>query len=176
MHYDFVAIPDAEIPPVAEPVFRHLVATYVSEANKTASVWRAVPDDRLDFTPHPKVYTIRALLAHHLRSQHHFFAQRIGTEEPPAGEFVPAGEKPAVSDYLDKHVWLTKLRLPQLAAGTRSWWLEERDFFEGLRRERVWVFWRHVLHACHHRTQVQTWLRLAGCRVPGIYGPSGDEA
>ena len=32
-----------------------------------------------------------------------------------------------------------------------------------------------VLHTCHHRTQVQTWLRLAGHEpVPAIYGPSGD--
>ena len=27
---------------------------------------------------------------------------------------------------------------------------------------------------CHPRTQVQTWLRLAGQHVPTIYGPSGD--
>ena len=42
-------------------------------------------------------------------------------------------------------------------------------------RERVWEFWRRVLHTCHHRTQVQTWLRLGGVTpVPAIYGPSGD--
>ena len=32
-----------------------------------------------------------------------------------------------------------------------------------------------VLHTCHHRTQVQAWLRLAGHEpVPAIYGSSGD--
>jgi hypothetical protein len=62
-----------------------------------------------------------------------------------------------------------------LAQGTAAWWLESRPFFGGLRRERIWVFWRRVLHTCHHRTQVQTWLRLAGHEpVPAIYGPSGD--
>jgi SAM-dependent methyltransferase len=55
-----------------------------------------------------------------------------------------------------------------------AWWLEQRPFFGGLQRERTWVFWRRVLHTCHHRTQVQTWLRLAGQHVPAIYGPSGD--
>src|SRR6187402_2087173 len=44
----------------------------------------------------------------------------------------------------------------------------------GLQRERIWTFWMRVLHTCHHRTQVQTWLRLAGRQVPAIYGPSGD--
>jgi hypothetical protein len=38
MHYDFTAIPDAAVPQAVESVFRHVVATYASEANKIASV------------------------------------------------------------------------------------------------------------------------------------------
>ena len=88
---------------------------------------------------------------------------------------LPTVEKPAVLDYIEKYLWLAKRRLPQFAQGTTAWWLEERNFFGGLRRERIWVFWRRVLHTCHHRTQVQAWLRLAGHEpVPAIYGPSGD--
>ena len=90
-------------------------------------------------------------------------------------DLLPPGERPVVQAYIDQYVWLTKRRLPQLAEGTAAWWLESRPFFAGLQRERVWVFWRRVLHTCHHRTQVQTWLRLAGAPlVPAIYGPSGD--
>jgi uncharacterized damage-inducible protein DinB len=82
---------------------------------------------------------------------------------------------PVVQAYIDKYIWLVKRRLPQLAQGTAAWWLKSRPFFGGLQRERMWVFWRRVLHTCHHRTQVQTWLRLAGHEpVPAIYGPSGD--
>src|SRR3954465_9737943 len=140
MHYDFIAIPDAEIPRAAEPVFQHLLTTYASEANKTASVWRAVPDDRLDFKPHEKVNTIRTILVHQLLSERRFFAQFVGTEEPPVEELLPTGEKPLVSSYIEKYVWLTKRRLPQFAAGPTAWWLEERPFFGGLMRERIWVF------------------------------------
>jgi hypothetical protein len=64
--------------------------------------------------------------------------------------------------------------LPQLAAAEADWWLTEMPVFGGLKRQRIWTFWRRVLHTCHHRTQVQTWLRLAGQHVPAIYGPSGD--
>jgi uncharacterized damage-inducible protein DinB len=174
MRYDFTAIPDGEIPRPAEPLFRHLLATYASESNKTASVWRAVPDDKLDFRPHEKTNTIRTILVHQLLSERRFFAQFVGTDEPPVEELLPPGEKPAASAYVEKYVGLAKRRLPQFAAGTTAWWLEERPFFGGLVRERVWIFWRRVLHTCHHRTQVQSWLRLAGCHVPAIYGPSGD--
>ena len=175
MRYDFIAVPDAEVPRAAEPVFQHLLITYASETNKTAGVWRAVPDGLLDYRPHAKVNPIRTIFVHQLLSERRFFAQFVGTEEPPVEDLPPPGDRPAVSAYVEKYVGLAKRRLPQLAAGTAAWWLEPRDFFGGLTRERVWVFWRRVLHTCHHRTQVQTWLRLAGHEpVPAIYGPSGD--
>jgi uncharacterized damage-inducible protein DinB len=174
VEYDFIAIPDAEVPRAVEPIFQHVVTTYASEANKTASVWRAVPDELLEFRPHEKANTIRAILAHQLLSERRFFAQFVGTEEPAVEGLLPPGEGAGVGAYIDRYVRLVKGRLPQLAAGTTSWWLEGRPFFGGLRRERIWVFWRRVLHTCHHRTQVQAWLRLAGRHVPAIYGPSGD--
>ena len=175
MHYPFVAIPDAEVPAAADPTYQHLLDTYASETNKTASVWRAVPDDRLDFRPHPKVNTVRAILAHQLLSERRFFAQFVGTAEPPVDQLLPPGDTPPVAAYLGQYLWLARLRLPQLAGKPAGWWLEAMPFFGGLRRQRVWTFWRRVLHTCHHRTQVQTWLRLAGVEpVPAIYGPSGD--
>ena len=74
MHYEFIAIPDADVPQAVEPVFQHAVTTYASEANKTASVWRAVPDDLLDFKPHEKTNPIRTILVHQLLSQCRFNA------------------------------------------------------------------------------------------------------
>src|SRR3954453_16918900 len=96
MHYDFVAVPDADVPQAVEPAFQHAVTTYVSEANKTASVWRAVPDGLLDFRPHEKTNTVRPILVHQLLSERRFFAQFVGTQEPPVEELLPVGERPAV--------------------------------------------------------------------------------
>lgn len=175
MRYDFVAIPAEEVPVAADPTFQHVVSTYASETNKAVSLWRAIPGDLLDYRPHEKTNTIRAILAHQILSERRFFAQFVGTEEPPVGDLLPPGESPPVSAYIETYLGPAKARLPQLAAATAGWWLEERPFFGGLRRQRIWTFWRRVLHTCHHRTQVQTWLRLAGAPlVPPIYGPSGD--
>ena len=33
MHYDFIAIPDADVPQAAEPIFQHVVQIYASETN-----------------------------------------------------------------------------------------------------------------------------------------------
>src|SRR3954447_21565111 len=174
MRHDYVAIPDEEVPVTADPAYGHAVSTYAGETNKTVSMWRAIPDDLLEYRPHEKTNTIRAILAHQILSERRFFAQFVGTEEPPVGALLPPGESPEVRGYIDKYLGLAKARLPQLARATSGWWLEERPFFGGLRRQRIWTFLRRVLHPCHHRTQVQTWLRLAGQHVPAIYGPSGD--
>lgn len=175
MQYEFTAIPDAQIPQSADPVFQHIITTYVSEANKTVSMWRAVPDGLLDFRPHEKTNTIRMILVHQILSERRFFAQFVGIDEPAVEDLLPSGDAPAAAAYIEKYVWLVRRRLPQLARGTIAWWLESRPFFDGLQRERIWVFWRRVLHTCHHRTQVQAWLRMAGyAPVPAIYGPSGD--
>ena len=155
MHYDFIAIPDADVPQAIEPVFQHVIQTYASEANKTVACggqcrticWTSSRTRR-----HP----IRTILVHQLLSERRFFAQFVGTEEPPAEELLPPGDKPIVQASIDKYIWLVKRRLPILAAGTTSWWLEQRNFFGGLQRERILVFWRRVLHTRHHRTQVQS--------------------
>ena len=174
MRYDYTAIPDAEVPQAVEPIFQHVLQTYASETNKTVSIWKAVPDQLLDFKPHEKTNAIRTIMTHQLLSERRFFAQFIGTEEPPVEELLPDGDKATVAAFVEKYVLPAKRRLPQLARGTIAWWLESRPFFDGSQRQRIWIFWRRVLHTCHHRTQVQTWLRLAGQHVPAIYGPSGD--
>src|ERR1700694_5473026 len=96
MHYDFIAIPDADVPQAVEPIFQHVVTTYASEANKTVSMWRSVPEALLDFNPHEKTNPIRIILVHQLLSERRFFAQFVGTEEPPVEDLLPAGNMPVV--------------------------------------------------------------------------------
>ena len=145
MRYDFVAIPDEDLPVAVDPTFAHVVTTYASETNKTVGMWRAIPDDRLDFRPHEKTNPIRAILVHQILSERRFFAQFVGTEEPPVDGLLPPGPSPTVADYIDRYVGPAKARLPQLAAATASWWLEERPFFGGLTRQRIWIG-RHLAH------------------------------
>src|SRR3954463_14189294 len=100
MHYDFIAIPEVDVPQAIEPVFQHVVTTYASEANKTVSVWRAVPDELLDFKPHEKTNPIRTILAPQFLSERRFFSQFVGTEEPPVEALLPAGERAGVQVYI----------------------------------------------------------------------------
>jgi uncharacterized damage-inducible protein DinB len=173
MQYDRLFIPDSEVPVTAHPVFQHLLDTYVSETNKTASVWSELRDGQLAFRPHTRSMTVREILAHQLLSERRFFAEFVGLDEPPATSVLPPGDAPGVAAYRDRYLDLARARLPHLAAGTEGFWLAPVPFFD-VTRERIWVFWRRVLHTAHHRAQVGVALRLLEDRVPPTYGPTAD--
>jgi hypothetical protein len=70
-------------------------------------------------------------------------------------------------------VELARPRLAFLARQEESWWLARARFFD-VDRQRIWIFWRRVLHTAHHRTQLTVYLRLLDKPVPPIYGPTAD--
>lgn len=157
----------------SHPLFQHLVETYASETNKTASVWSELRDDQLSFRPHPKSGTVRDILAHQILSERRFFAEFLGFDEPAPATLLPPGDPPPVKAFADRYVELARPRLARLAAGDEAFWLAQVPFFD-VTRERIWVFWRRVLHTAHHRAQVGVYLRLLEDRVPATYGPTAD--
>jgi hypothetical protein len=46
-------------------------------------------------------------------------------------------------------------------------------FFD-VERQRIWIFWRRLLHTAHHRTQLSVYIRLLNRRAPPTYGPTAD--
>jgi len=171
MTYSYVAIPDAEVPRASRPAFQHLLNTYASETNKVVSVWREFTAADLSFRPHPRSAAVVEIFKHQLLSERRFFGEFLGLPEPPAGQVLPEGSKP--EDYVERMRELAHPRLGLLAEKDEGWWLEVVPFFD-VRRERIWVFWRRVLHTAHHRTQLTVYLRLLGKAVPPTYGPTAD--
>lgn len=171
MTYAYTAIPDSEIPRASNPIFQHLLNTYASETNKVVSVWREFSADEMPFRPHPRSSTVEDILKHQLLSERRFFGEFLGLPEPTAAQVLPEGKRP--EDYWNRLRELALPRLRFLAGQADDWWLEVVPFFD-VRRERVWIFWRRVLHTAHHRTQLTVYLRLIGKEVPSTYGPTAD--
>jgi len=151
--------------------FQHIIHTYANATNKTASVWRSFTDADLSWRPHPRSSTVGEIMAHQLLSERRFFAEFLGSPEPPAAAVLPASL--TVEEFTQQLVELAVARLPWLAAVTAEQWLEQVQFFD-VRRERIWVFWRRVLHSGHHRTQLAVYLRILDRPVPSTYGPTAD--
>ena len=171
MRYDQIDIPDTAIPGASEPAFQHLVDTYASETNKTASVWRAFTEADLTWRPHPRSSTVQEIMKHQLLSERRFFGEFLGSPEPPAAEVLP-GEQ-AIDGFTARLVQLATARLSWLASMHQEDWLATANFFD-VKRERIWIFWRRVLHSAHHRTQLTVYLRLLDRPVPATYGPTAD--
>jgi uncharacterized damage-inducible protein DinB len=171
MRYAYTAIPESEIPRSVHPQFQHLLDTYVSESNKIVSVWREFSEDDLSFRPHPRSSTVADVFKHQLLSERRFFGEFLVTPEPPPEQVLPAVL--SVASMTSRFVELARDRLTFFAARSDLWWFEVVPFFD-VRRERIWIFWRRVLHSAHHRTQLTVYLRLLGRQVPSTYGPTAD--
>jgi uncharacterized damage-inducible protein DinB len=171
MTYPFTAISDGEIPRAAAPLLQHLLDTYASETNKVVSVWRSFGADDLSFKPHPRSSSVEEIMKHQLLSERRFFGEFLGTPEPAPSELLPG--TPGVDAYSARVVELARPRLSFLGTRTEDWWVEQVPFFD-VERERIWIFWRRVLHTAHHRTQLAVYLRLLDKPVPAIYGPTAD--
>jgi uncharacterized damage-inducible protein DinB len=170
-HFEYVAIGDSEIPRATLPVFQHVLDIYASESNKVISVWRCFAPEEMAFRPDPRSKPVLDIWKHQLLSERRFFGEFMGVPEPPATEVLPKGEAP--QNYMVRMRDLAFARLGFLAAQTEKWWLEEVPFFDVV-RQRIWIFWRRVLHTCHHRTQLTVYLRLMNKTVPSTYGPTAD--
>jgi len=172
MQYQSSAISEAEIPQAAHPVWQHVLDTYASEINKVYATWSQFADSDLAFRPHPKSMTVREVFQHQLLSERRFFREFLQGDEPPASEVLPADA--FVAAFSNRLVELARHRLSFLANRNDPWWLAISPFFD-VERQRIWIFWRRVLHTAHHRTQLTVYLRLLGKPVPAIYGPTADE-
>jgi uncharacterized damage-inducible protein DinB len=167
-----MAIPEAQIPRAIDPVFQHLLDTYASETNKVVSLWRQFAREDMVFKPAERSSTVLEIMKHQLLSERRFFAEFIGLGgEPEAAALLPQDLTP--EGFWRRNQELCQSRLSRMADRDQKWWLEVVPFFD-VQRERIWVFWRRVLHTTHHRTQLSVYLRLLGKPVPSSYGPTAD--
>jgi uncharacterized damage-inducible protein DinB len=171
MKYEEVVIADADVPLASNRIFQHLLKTYASEVNKLNSVWHEFSADDLAFKPHPRSSTVGEIIEHELLSERRFFGEFLGLPEVPANEFLPYDRTPQA--FAARMVELSRARLQFMAKQDEDWWLAVVPFFD-VERERIWIFWRRVLHTAHHRAQLGVYLRLLNKKVPSIYGPTAD--
>lgn len=171
MRYTFMAIEENEIPAMKVQSLQYALDTYASETNKVVSTWREFADSDLGFRPHPKSSTVRDILQHQLLSERRFFGEFLGTTEPPADQILPTSV--TIAACWQRLAQLAKARFPFLAEQDQGWWSAVVPFFD-VPRERIWIFWRRILHTAHHRTQLTVYLRILDKTVPSTYGPTSD--
>jgi uncharacterized damage-inducible protein DinB len=155
------------------------LATYDREHETTMRVLRAYPEDQLDLKPHPKSNSARVLAWTFVLET--YLGQRVWRDEfangLTPGNPPKAPERwPEIVDAVDK----ASAEFRALIAGASDEELaQEVHFMTGpktmgaiTRLDWIWF----LLHdQIHHRGQFSIYLRMAGGKVPSIYGPTADE-
>jgi len=141
-----------------------------------------IPEDKLDWRPHPKSMTIGQLAGHvaeipglgiaALKTPVMDFAAKPGGYKPPVAE-----SQKHVLELFDKLVADVRIAIQETsdAQWAEEWKLCAGDkvFFRGPRRMAVRAL--VLSHLIHHRAQLGVYLRLNDVPVPAVYGPSADE-
>jgi uncharacterized damage-inducible protein DinB len=160
-----------------------LLPEFDQEMANTRKVLERVPDDELDWQPHPKSHTI-GWNANHLANLPDWLVHALTT---PELDIAPVGGKPysyptatsgrEILEMFDRNVTaareaITRTNEEHMA---QPWTLSHagKPIFTMPRSAVV----RQVVlnHIIHHRAILCVYLRLNDIPVPGMYGPSGDE-
>jgi uncharacterized damage-inducible protein DinB len=157
-----------------------LFAEFEQEARTTRKFLERLPDDKLDWKPHPKSMTA-GQLALHIAEVPGQVIQLAQVDEFSAGNFNRENPQPAsvqeVLQKLDESIANVKKILPTITdERMQGLWKLKADGKDVLTVPRA-NFLRNVLlnHWYHHRGQFGVYLRIVGAKVPSAYGPSGDE-
>ncbi|QJW90880.1 DinB family protein [Spirosoma taeanense] len=149
------------------------------EANTTRRMLERIPDDKLDWQPHPKSMTIRQL-ATHIAELPSWVALALNTD---GLDFATAPYEPTpihnTADLLalqEQSLNEAKTALSQATDEQLEpmWTLRNGDeiYSHTTKGEVVRMSYSQIVH---HRAQLGVDLRLLDIPIPGSYGPSADE-
>lgn len=153
------------------------------EMANTRRVLERIPDDRLDWQPHPKLCMI-GWNANHLADLPNWMVETLAKSEldiapvnGPTYEMPKLSSRQAILDLFDKNVAAARKALSQAKdEDLAGMWTLSRGGKPIFTMPRSAVVRGFVLnHMIHHRAHLCVYLRLNDIPVPGMYGPSGDE-
>jgi uncharacterized damage-inducible protein DinB len=160
-----------------------LLPEFDQEMANTRKVLERIPDDKLDWKPHPKSNTI-GWNANHLADIPNWMFLALTTPSldiaPPDGpkyEFPALTRRGEILDLFDRNVAAARQAIAAAKDEDlgQSWTLSQAGqvFFTLPRSALVRGF--GLNHLIHHRAHLCVYLRMNDVPLPGMYGPSGDE-
>lgn len=162
------------------PMIDALVAEMEQEAASTRRLFERLPDDKMDFKPHEKSYSL-AQLSGHLAEMFQWAGAVFGSdefvwEEGEYEPFIPDSAAAALTK-LDESAATFK----QAAEGVSDealgeTWVMRTPETVIMELPRIAAVRTTILnHFVHHRGQLTVYLRLLDVPLPPIYGPTADE-
>jgi uncharacterized damage-inducible protein DinB len=161
------------------PFVDHLLPEFDHEMTTTRKLLERVPEDRLDWKPHPKSYSL-GQLALHVATIPMWGAVTLNESGfDVTGTHLPAARTRAeLLSLFDRHVADTRAALiGKTDAELMAPWALESQGHTVFSMPKASVWRSFVMsHLVHHRAQLAVYLRMQDVPVPAMYGPSADES
>lgn len=154
-----------------------LLPEFDQEMASTRRVLERVPDDKPEWKPHPKSFSV-AHLAQLLASMSGWIGQVLTNTELDlsAGARYSNEKTQSLLTTFDDNVRQSREAIANAADAdydvTWSLKMGSNVLFTAPRHV---VLRQHISHLSHHRGQMTVYLRLLDIPVPSIYGPTADE-
>jgi uncharacterized damage-inducible protein DinB len=157
-----------------------LLPEFDNEMANTRKMLERIPENKLDYKPDPKSMSMGQLASH--------IAEMVGwlkeTIQQPSIDIQPdfkpfaATSRKELLEKLDQSISGSRAALAGASdqAMMQEWTLKVggNPMFS---MPRIAVIRSMIMnHVIHHRAQLSVYYRLNGVPVPGMYGPSADEA
>lgn len=162
------------------PIAQALLPEWDHEMRNTRRVLERIHDEKASFRPHERSWSMIELATHLARLP--LWAVGALTTDELDLDGTPRGDAfESAAEMLTAFERNAQAARDAIAASTdeqlRSPWSLKRSGQVLFTMPKTSVLRGFVMnHMIHHRGQLTVYLRLAGLKVPGIYGESADEA
>jgi uncharacterized damage-inducible protein DinB len=161
------------------PLVDALLPEFDHEMSLTRKILERVPDDRLDWKPHQKSYSLGQLAQHVATIPMWGSVTMNESEIDIGGAERPAqiGSRSGLLQLFDGHVAGTRAALVgKTDAELMAPWTMKNSGHVVFSMPKASV-WRSfvISHLIHHRAQLGVYLRMQDVPLPAMYGPTADE-
>ena len=150
----------------------HLLRLLKKETATTIKAMRAFPGDKLDFTPHERSQNARRILSLFVFEMMLIESYSFG-EEKDRSRFksgIP-GDLEEIIRQFEKE----SSHVVAILAKSTDQELDRAVEFAGAKSTARDFMLMMLFDQIHHRGQLSVYIRMAGGKVPSIYGPSADD-
>ena len=156
-----------------------LLPEFDREMSTARKLLERVPDDKLDWKPHAKSFSLGELASHVATLPSWGFETLTHSEIDIRNDQRPAAlaSRAEVLSTFDRNTAAVRSALAgKTDAELLAIWTLKRNGKSLFSMPKTTVLRSFVLsHLIHHRGQLSVYLRLLDVPVPSIYGPSADE-
>jgi uncharacterized damage-inducible protein DinB len=151
------------------------------EGASTRKMLERLSEESFSFKPHEKSFSTIAL-ATHIANLPIWISMILDTDGLDLANPLPRQELAKTTEellgFFDKRIADVTEALDRVdeAELGKMWLLTKGEFTIANAPKKIIIRYFALNHMVHHRGQLSVYLRLLGIPVPGMYGPSADEA